>query len=85
MAATTFRTRRLSSVARIIGCSAFHDRMPIILDWRHAEAWLRGDSPGALLRSPPEDALQERTVSTRVNKVGVGDDDPALIEQTENA
>jgi hypothetical protein len=27
-----------------------------------------------------EDALREWTVSTRVKKAGVGDDDPALIE-----
>ena len=35
----------------------FHDRMPVILDWRDAGAWMRGDDPGALLRPPPEDAL----------------------------
>jgi hypothetical protein len=41
---------------------------------------MAGDDPGALLRAPPEDALQEWTVSPRVNRSGVGDDDPALIE-----
>lgn len=41
---------------------------------------LRGDNPASLLRPPPEDALQEWIVSPRVNRSGVGDDDPALIE-----
>jgi hypothetical protein len=40
---------------------------------------------GALLRPAPDDALQEWIVSTRVNKAGVGDDDPALIEPIEHA
>lgn len=59
--------------------SRFHDRMPVILDWRDADAWMRGADPGAWLRPPPEDALQEWIVSPRVNRSGEGDDDPALI------
>lgn len=60
--------------------SAYHDREPVILDWHDATAWMRGDDPASLLRPPPEDSLQEWIVSTRVNKSGVGDDDPRLIE-----
>ena len=60
--------------------SRFHSRMPVILDWRDAGAWIEGDDPASLLRPPPEDALQEWIVSPRVNRSGVGDDDPALIE-----
>ncbi len=63
----------------------FHDRMPIILDWRDAGAWMTEESPRALLRPPPDVALQEWIVSTRVNKAGVGDDDPTLTEAIENA
>ena len=59
----------------------FHDRMPVILEWRDAGAWVTGESPGALLRPAPDDALQEWIVSTRVNKAGAGDDDPALVEK----
>ncbi|WP_442753848.1 SOS response-associated peptidase [Methylocystis sp. JAN1] len=62
--------------------SAYHDRMPVILDWSDAGAWLAGERPGDLLCSPPEDALQEWIVSARVNRSGTGDDDPALIERT---
>ena len=60
--------------------SAYHDREPVILDWRDATAWMRGDNPASLLRPPPEDSLREWVVSTRVNRSGVGDDDPSLIE-----
>jgi putative SOS response-associated peptidase YedK len=59
----------------------FHDRMPVIVDWRDAGAWLTGENAGALLRPAPDDALQEWIVSTRVNKAGVGDDAPALVER----
>jgi hypothetical protein len=42
---------------------------------------MRGPQPGELLlREPPQNVLQEWIVSTRVNKAGVGDDDPALTE-----
>jgi putative SOS response-associated peptidase YedK len=58
----------------------FHDRMPVILDWADADAWMAGERPADLLRPPPEDALQEWIVSSRVNRSGVGDDDPTLIE-----
>jgi putative SOS response-associated peptidase YedK len=58
----------------------YHNRIPMILDWRDADAWMMGSEPGRLLGPVPEDALQEWTVSMRVNKAGVGDDDPSLIE-----
>ena len=80
----------LPNATRVVGAAnawmrRFHDRMPVILDWRDASAWMRGENPGARLRSPPDDSLQERTVSTRVNKAGAGDEDPALIKPIENA
>jgi putative SOS response-associated peptidase YedK len=58
--------------------SRFHDRMPVILDWGDAAGWMAGDDPAALLRPAPDDALQEWIVSPRVNRSGVGDDDPSL-------
>ena len=58
----------------------YHDRMPVILDWRNAGAWIAGDNPGELLRAPREDSLQEWVVSPRVNRSGVGAVDPTLIE-----
>lgn len=63
----------------------FHDRMPVILDWCDAGPWIAGERLGELLRPPPEDALHEWTVSPRVNRSGVGDDDPALVEPSRAA
>ena len=63
----------------------FHDRMPVILDWRDAGAWMTGDDPLAHLRTPRADALQAWIVSMRVNKAGVGDDDVTLIAPVEGA
>ncbi len=60
--------------------SAYHDRQPVMLDWRDVAAWMRGDNPASLLRQPPEDSLREWVVSTRVNRAGVDDDDPRLID-----
>jgi hypothetical protein len=37
------------------------------------------------MRPTPDDALRERIVSTRVNRAGAGDDDPALVEPIEHA
>ena len=71
----------INSATIIVGAAnewmrRFHDRMPVILDWRDAGTWMTGDDPGA----PPEDALQEWIVSPCVNRSGVGDDDRTLIE-----
>jgi putative SOS response-associated peptidase YedK len=54
--------------------------MLVILDWRDVGAWMTGENPGALLRPAPDDALRKWIVSTRVNRAGAGDDDPALIK-----
>jgi putative SOS response-associated peptidase YedK len=59
--------------------SRFHDRAPIMLERKDFAAWLSGDGAAALLRPAPPGSLQEWTVSPRVNRSGVGDDDPALI------
>ena len=78
-------TKELENSATIIvgpaneWMSRFHDRMPVILDWRDAGAWIEGDDPADLRRPPPEDALQEWIVSSRVNRSGVGDDDATLL------
>ena len=78
----------LTSATIIVGAAnnwmnRFHDRQPVILDWRDVNAWMRGDDRGALLRAPPEDSLNEWIVSTRVNKAGAGDDDASLVDPVE--
>lgn len=80
-------TKELENLATIIVGPAnelmarFHDRTPVVLDWRDVGAWLAGDAPSAaeLLRAPPEGALQEWIVAPRVNRAGIGDDDASLI------
>lgn len=51
--------------------TALHDRMPVILTPAEYEVWLSPDTPRerlqALLRPAPEDLLEVRAVSTRVN------------------
>jgi putative SOS response-associated peptidase YedK len=84
------RQTRNASATIIVGPAndwmrPFHDRMPLILDWSDADAWMSGESAAELLRPAPADALQQWTVSARVNRSGVGDDDPSLIEPLEVA
>ncbi|MBM3563445.1 MAG: hypothetical protein FJX48_09965 [Alphaproteobacteria bacterium] len=55
------------------------------LDWNDASAWMAGGNPGLLLRPPPENALQQQSVSPRVNRSGVGDDDRSIIEPAVDA
>jgi hypothetical protein len=45
--------------------------------------WLRGEMSANELRPAPEARFRERRVSTRLNKSGVGDDDPTVIEPQE--
>ncbi len=58
-----------------------HDRMPVIVEPSQHACWLSPDTPNweldPLLRPLPEDVLEVRPVSTRVNHVG--NDDPECI------
>jgi putative SOS response-associated peptidase YedK len=56
-----------------------HDRMPAMLHPRDFDAWLSGAGGKELLMQPPPE-LREWIVDARVNKAGVGNDDPATIE-----
>ncbi|GAU80579.1 hypothetical protein BIWAKO_00467 [Bosea sp. BIWAKO-01] len=53
-----------------------HNRMPTTLLPRDFEAWLDGSGGKELLMQPPQE-LREWIVSQRMNRTGVGDDDPA--------
>lgn len=70
----------------IIVCDAndwmarYHDRMPVILEAKDFDAWLDGSLGGEALKCAAESALREWPVSPRVNRSGVGDDDPTIIE-----
>ncbi len=60
-----------------------HDRMPGLLDPSDYAAWLKGESGTELLRAAQNDLLQLWPVSKKVNYSGPGDDDPSLIEPTD--
>lgn len=59
--------------------SAYHNRMPVMIEPRNFEAWLDGSGGKELLMMPPKE-LREWIVSARMNRTGLGDDDPATAE-----
>jgi putative SOS response-associated peptidase YedK len=58
----------------------YHDRMPVLLEAKDFDAWLEGSLSADALKPAPEEALREWRVSPRLNRAGVGDDDPTIIE-----
>ena len=62
----------------------YHDRMPVLLGAGDFDGWLNGSLGAEALKPAAENALREWVVSKRVNRTGVGDDDPTLVE-TEQA
>jgi putative SOS response-associated peptidase YedK len=59
----------------------YHDRMPVLLRSEDFDGWLDGTLGPEALKPAAENALREWTVSKRMNKTGVGDDDPTVIEE----
>ena len=57
-----------------------HDRMPVLPQPEHFDAWLSGKATRALLQPPANDLLQRWPVSRRVNSSRAADDDASLIE-----
>jgi len=74
----------LSCTILVSGASAWmapcHDRMPVLLGAADFDSWLSGEMGAEALRPAAEEALREWIVSKRVNRTGVGDDDPMIIE-----
>ncbi len=58
----------------------YHDRMPVLIGESDIAGWLNGSLGGEALRPAAESTLREWIVSTRLNKTGVGDDDPTIVE-----
>jgi len=59
---------------------AYHDRMPILLKPQNFARWLDGEVTADELRPAAEEALREWSVDRQLNRTGVGDDDPTIIE-----
>ncbi|MGE7469783.1 SOS response-associated peptidase [Bosea sp. NPDC003192] len=62
--------------------SKIHDRMPAMLHPSDFDAWLDGIAGKDVLMKPPPE-LREWIVNKRMNKAGVGDDDPATAAPVE--
>ena len=79
----------LSCTIIVSGASAwmepYHDRMPVLLRAEDFDAWLNGSLGADALRPAAESALREWSVSRRVNRAGVGEDDPTIIERLDAA
>lgn len=58
----------------------YHDRMPVLVAEKDFDAWLHGSLDADALKPAEEAALREWLVSPRLNRTGVGDDDPTIIE-----
>ena len=56
------------------------DRMPVFLMEEHFAPWLSAGAGAGYLKYAPNDYLQRRPVSTRVNSSKADADDPTLIE-----
>jgi putative SOS response-associated peptidase YedK len=74
----------LSCTIIVSGASAwmepYHDRMPVLLEEKDFGAWLNGTLGPEALKPASESALREWAISPRLNRTGVGDDDPTIIE-----
>lgn len=60
--------------------TAYHDRMPVLLNNDDCAAWLTGAVGAHALKPAAQSALREWPVSKRANMTGMGDDDPSLVE-----
>ena len=58
----------------------YHDRMPVLLGVEDFDGWFDGSLGLETLKPAAERALREWIVSSRVNRTGVGDDDPTIVE-----
>jgi putative SOS response-associated peptidase YedK len=58
----------------------YHDRMPVLLSAGDIDGWLSGMLGADALRPAAEATLREWPVSKRLNRTGVGHDDPTTIE-----
>ena len=59
----------------------YHDRMPVLPEAKDFDGWLDGSLSLEVLKPAPEGALREWKVSPRLDRTGVGDDDPTIIER----
>jgi putative SOS response-associated peptidase YedK len=78
----------VSATIIVSGASAwmmsYHDRMPVLFEPQDFDAWLDGSLGPEALKPASEAALREWPISPRINRTGVGNDDPTIIEPLEH-
>lgn len=57
----------------------YHDRMPVLLEPEEFDGWLNGSLGAEILKPAAEEKLREHLISPRLNRAGVGDDDPSIL------
>lgn len=62
----------------------YHARMQVLLQQAEIDRWLSGETEARELHPASESALREWPIDRRVNRSGVGDDDPTLLEPIES-
>jgi putative SOS response-associated peptidase YedK len=62
-----------------------HDRMPVILEGEHFDAWLTGEAGSELLKPAADNVLRRSPVSKRVNSSRASDEDATLTDPIELA
>jgi putative SOS response-associated peptidase YedK len=77
----------ISATIIVSGASAwmapYHDRMPVLLEAQDFDAWLDGSLGPDALKPAAGEKLREHLVSPRLNRTGVGDDDPTIVQPLE--
>ncbi len=62
----------------------YHDRMPVLLQQAEIDRWLSGEMAAEELHPAAESALREWPIDRRVNRTGVADYDPMVLEPLES-
>jgi hypothetical protein len=55
--------------------------MRVLPEAKDFDGWLDGSLGLEVLKPAPDGALRERKASPRLDRTGVGDDDPTIIER----
>ncbi len=58
----------------------YHDSKPVLLEPNQFDAWLDGSLGADALKPAAEGKLREHLVSPRLNRAGVADDDPTVVQ-----
>ena len=70
----------ISATIIVSEASPYRDRRPVLLEPQDFDGWLTGSSGSEVLKPAAAGKLREHLVSPRINRPGMGDGDPTVIE-----